>query len=245
MIPENVTPEEQLLRLIESGEKGTKEFVFWDVSTWAALFPRKEKFKRPAPFQLATGSAPQELNLKLINRGLVVLLVFSVAGIAWNMNRAQPSLKDLSSQVAAASPLAGEEQPLASLRPLAEYLGEVEKRDLFNPVLPPKPKKPKSKAKPVKRPEVVKPPEGAKPLKRPEVAKPAKPTPLEILEKKAKTLKLVGISWGETPIAMIEDTTKKETSFLKAGEFSNEIQVKTILKDRVVLSHGDAEYDLF
>jgi len=230
MIPENVTPEEQLLRLIESGEKGTKEFVFWDVSTWAALFPRKEKLKRPAPFQLATGSAPQEVNLKLINRGLVVLLVFSVAGIAWNMNRVQPSLKDLSSQVAAASPLAGVEQPLASLRPLADYLGEVEKRDLFNPMPPPKPQKPKSKAEPVK------PPGGAKP---------PKPTPLEILQTKAKTLKLVGISWGETPIAMIEDTTNKETSFLKAGEFSNEIQVKTILKDRVVLSHGDAEYDLF
>jgi hypothetical protein len=55
----------------------------------------------------------------------------------------------------------------------------------------------------------------------------------------------VGISWGETPIAMIEDTTKRETSFFKAGQFINEIQLKAILKDRVVLSYGDAEYDLF
>lgn len=225
MVDQNLSPEEKLLKLIESGEKGPRRFVFWDVRTWAALFfPLKQKAKRLARFRFPRGLAPRELHFNLINRGLMVLLIFLVAAIAFNMNRVQPSLKALFSQVVASRPLAGEEQALASLRPLADYVREVEKRDLFHPVPPPKPKEPEPKAGTVK---------------------PPGPTPLEILREKATALKLVGISWGETPIAMIEDTIKRETSFFKAGQFINEIQLKAILKDRAVLSYGDAEYDLF
>ncbi len=225
MVDQNLSPEEKLLKLIESGEKGPRRFVFWDVRTWAALFfPLKQKAKRLARFRFPRGLAPRELHFNLINRGLMVLLIFLVAAIAFNMNRVQPSLKALFSQVVASRPLAGEEQALASLRPLADYVREVEKRDLFHPVPPPKPKGPEPKAA---------------------LVKPPGPTPLEILREKATALKLVGISWGETPIAMIEDTIKRETSFFKAGQFINEIQVKAILKDRAVLSYGDAEYDLF
>ena len=225
MVDQNLSPEEKLLKLIESGEKGPRRFVFWDVRTWAALFfPLKQKAKRLARFRFPRGLAPRELHFTLINRGLMVLLIFLVAAIAFNMNRVQPSLKALFSQVVASRPLAGEEQALASLRPLADYVREVEKRDLFHPVPPPKPKGPEPKAA---------------------LVKPPGPTPLEILREKATALKLVGISWGETPIAMIEDTIKRETSFFKAGQFINEIQVKAILKDRAVLSYGDAEYDLF
>ena len=224
-VPQKVTPEEKLLKLIDSGGEDTRRFVFWDVRTWAALFfPLKQKAKRLARFRFQRGLAPRELHFNLINRGLMVLLIFLVAAIAFNMNRVQPSLKALFSQVVASRPLAGEEQALASLRPLADYVREVEKRDLFHPVPPPKPNEPEPKAGTVK---------------------PPGPTPLEILREKATALKLVGISWGETPIAMIEDTTKRETSFFKAGQFINEIQLKAILKDRVVLSYGDAEYDLF
>ena len=228
-----MTPEEQLLRLIESGDKGTRKSVLWDVRTWAArFFPYKEKAKRLARVRLAAGLVPRELSLKLVNRGLIVLLVLSGAGVALNMNRVQPSLQDLSSQLAASRTPAGEEQALASLRPLEEYLAEVQKRDLFSLSAPPSPKPEKLQPK-------------VEPVKPAEPAQPPKPTPLEILRDKAKALKLVGISWGETPLAMIEDTAKGETSFLKAGQFINEMRIKAILKDRVVLSYGNAEYDLF
>ena len=119
MVDQNLSPEEKLLKLIESGEDGTRRFVFWDVRTWAALFfPLKQKAKRLARFRFPRGLAPRELHFTLVNRGLMVLLIFLVAAIAFNMNRVQPSLKDLSSQVVASRPLAGEEQALASLRPL-------------------------------------------------------------------------------------------------------------------------------
>lgn len=194
-----------------------------DVGTWAALFfPYKERAQRRS--RVAAGVAPRELNFKLINLGLIALLVFLVVAIAFNMNRVQPSLKDLSSRVAASRPLTGDEQAVASLRPLADYVGEVEKRDLFHPLLPPKPKEPEPKVA---------------------AAKPPESPPLDSLREKAKTLKLVGISWGATPIAMIEDTTRLETSFLKAGQVINQMKVKTVLKDRVILSYGTAEYDLF
>ena len=224
MQAQNVTPEERLLRLIESGGEGARKFQFWDARTWA------EKIKRLARVPFAAGLVPGELNLKLINRGVIILLVFLVTGIALNLNRVQPSPKDLSSQVPASRPLAGEGPATASLRPLEEYVVEAAKRDLFSLVPPSKPEKPEPKAQPVKPPE---PPQAPK------------PTPLEILREKAKTLKLVGVSWGETPLAMIEDTAKRETSFLKAGQFINEIRVKAILKDRAILSYEDAEYDLF
>jgi DNA-binding transcriptional regulator LsrR (DeoR family) len=68
---------------------------------------------------------------------------------------------------------------------------------------------------------------------------------LEILREKAKTLKVVGIAWGETPVAMIEDTTTRETFFLKALQSIGGIRVKAVLKDRVILSYENAEHDLF
>lgn len=236
MVNQSITPEEQLLRLIESGgkdEPGKKKgFAFLNLKTWAGLFSgRGVKAKQTSRVRFVSGLVPRELSLKLVNRLLIVLLVFVLAGIAYNMNKVRATVENLSGQVAASRPSAGAQQALASLNPLAGYLKEFEKRDLFRPVIPPKPKE-----KEVKTPE---------PKKEQPAKKPPQPTSIEILEKKAKTLKLVGISWGKNPVAMIEDTTSRETSFLKAGQFINEIQVKVIMKDRAVLSLGDAEYDLF
>lgn len=49
-------------------------------------------------------------------------------------------------------------------------------------------------------------------------------------------LKLVGISWGEEPQAMIEDKKTKKTYFLKTGDMINKLKIDTILKDRVILN---------
>ncbi|PYM45986.1 MAG: hypothetical protein DME14_19345 [Candidatus Rokuibacteriota bacterium] len=227
-----VTPEERLLRLIESGEKGGGRFAFRDVSAWAPFFfPYKEKARRLVASWLSGRLAPRELNLTLINRGLIVLLALVVAAIALNTQRVRPSAMDLVSEARSARPTAKEEPPLAALRPVEDYLREVDARDLFSPGAPPERKKPEAKAEPVRPAEPTKPP--------------PEPTALEILRERAKTLKLVGIAWGRVPIAMIEDTAKRETSFLKERESINQIRIKAIFRDRVVLSYGNAEYDLF
>ena len=226
-----MTPEERLLRLIESGEKGGGRLAFGDVRAWAPFFfPYKEKARRLVASWFSGRLVPRELDLKLINRGLIVLLVLVVAAIALNAQRVRPSALDFSREARTTSVPVREAQPLAALRPVEDYLKEVEERDLFNPVAPSAPKKAEAKAEPVKPPEATKPPE---------------PTPLDVLRERAKTLKLVGISWGPVPVAMIEDTAKHETSFLKERESINQIRIKAILRDRVVLSYGNAEYDLF
>src|SRR5207245_3309823 len=78
--------------------------------------------------------APRELDLKLINRGLIVLLVLVLAAIALNAQRVRPSALDFSGEARATSLPVREAQPLAALRPVEDYLKEVEQRDLFNPV---------------------------------------------------------------------------------------------------------------
>ncbi len=240
MVDQNVTPEERLLRLIESGEKGklapkaTKRSAFWDVRAWAkVLLPRREKANQSARVRSGAGLLP-EFNMSLINRILVVFLVFLVAGIALNMNNVRTIPKDLTVQATVSNPSpeddAVDKKALASLRPLTDYLNEVGKRDIFSPSPVPKPEKPEPRKKPERK---------GKPVKRPQT------NSLKVLQEKVNALKLVGISWGGVPIAMIENTTKRETSFLKAGQFINDVQIKVILKDRVVLSYENAEYDLF
>ncbi len=240
MVDPNVTPEERLLRLIESGERGelkpktAQRSVFWNVRTWSKnLFARRNKTNGSSWVRSAAGLSP-ELNLRLMNRALIVFLILGGAGIAFNMNRVRTIPKYLTGRAVEPSPAAGNEagvkKELAALSPLLDYLKEVEERDIFTAAPAPRPKKPEPKVKPLNRLKPLKPPQS---------------NSLQVLQQKVKTLKLVGISWGEDPVAMIEDTTKKETNFLKAGQSINEIQVKAIFRDKVVLGYKDAEYDIF
>jgi hypothetical protein len=207
-------------------------FALWDVKAWGPFFfTCKERARRLVASWFSRRSAPRELNLTLINRALVVVLVLLVAATALNTQRVRPSPMDLSRPARSASPPAKAELPAVALRPVEDYLGEVEGRDLFSAVAPQERKRVEAKADPVKPSE---PP-----------PKPPQPTALEVLRERAKTLKLVGISWGPVPVAMIEDTATRETSFLREQESINQIRIKAILRDRVVISYGNAEHDLF
>lgn len=64
------------------------------------------------------------------------------------------------------------------------------------------------------------------------------------LQELAKDLKLVGIYQGHTPEVMIEDTTLKKTYFLKEGEEVKGVFIKSITKDKVVLSSGSEEMEM-
>ncbi|MDD3345601.1 MAG: hypothetical protein PHO34_04150 [Candidatus Omnitrophica bacterium] len=60
----------------------------------------------------------------------------------------------------------------------------------------------------------------------------------------SKDLKLVGISWGDTPEVIIEDTKANKTYFLKAGESVNKFKITTILRDKVVLEAEGQKLEL-
>ena len=230
-----MTPEERLLRLIQSGERAATGSALWDVRAWAQrLVPYKERARRLVASWLSGRLAPREVNLDLINRGLIVLLAALVVALALNTQRPRSDPMDLFREAQSASSQPKGEQPLTALRPVDDYLREVEQRDLFNPVAPPV-------APPERKPAEAK----AETVKAPAPTKPPEPSPLQVLRERVKNLKLVGISWGPSPVAMIEDTATRETTFVKEHESINQVRVKAILKDRVVLSYGNAEFDLF
>jgi len=58
------------------------------------------------------------------------------------------------------------------------------------------------------------------------------------------TLKLVGIMWSDNPQAMIEDTKAQKTLLLGTSDQIGELKIKKILKDKVILSKDDQEWDL-
>jgi len=235
MVNQKVTPEEKLLRLIESGgkvevgENVTETGSIWNVGSWPRILSHgpNSPIRRWSFFQ----AMRPEFNLRLLNRVLVGVLILVVIGIAFEMNNTRTMPMDLKGQpeIVSASPgNQGEgELKLASIGPLPDYLNEVAKRNIFAPMPAPALKPQKLKLK------------STTPVKRPP------PNPLQILQEKVKTLRLVGISWGKDPVAMIEDKTSQQTSFLKVGDSIDGVKVKAILRDRAILSHGDAEYDLF
>lgn len=64
------------------------------------------------------------------------------------------------------------------------------------------------------------------------------------LEKIAKNLKLVGISWSSDPDAIIEDEKAQKTYFVKTGHKINEIVVQAIYQDKVILHYKSQEVEL-
>ncbi|KPK97827.1 MAG: hypothetical protein AMJ95_07115 [Omnitrophica WOR_2 bacterium SM23_72] len=60
-----------------------------------------------------------------------------------------------------------------------------------------------------------------------------------------KDFRLVGIAWSEDPDVMIEDTANQRTLFLKRGQtFGNNVKLKAVYKDKVVLGYGKEEIEL-
>ena len=69
-------------------------------------------------------------------------------------------------------------------------------------------------------------------------------TPSSKVADATQDLKLVGISWSNDPIAMIEDSKALRTFFVTRGQMIGEVRVQAIFKDKVVLSYGGEEIEL-
>lgn len=57
-------------------------------------------------------------------------------------------------------------------------------------------------------------------------------------------LKLVGISWSADPVAMVEDSKALRTVFLKRGELIGDVKIQAIFKDKVILGYNGEEIEL-
>ncbi|MFA5164241.1 MAG: hypothetical protein WC481_01585 [Candidatus Omnitrophota bacterium] len=101
--------------------------------------------------------------------------------------------------------------------PLESYLAEARRRNIFKPV-------PKDEGK----------------------ATPTSREAMEKLKEAARDLKVVGISWGETPKALLRSEKDKTTYFLKQGQQvgTMDVDIRTITKQKVTIGYKAEEYEL-
>lgn len=57
-------------------------------------------------------------------------------------------------------------------------------------------------------------------------------------------LKLVGIIWSDSPQAMVENTKEQKTYLLSAGDKIDMLNLKKVLRDRIILGKDDKEWEL-
>ena len=219
-----ITPEKQLLKLIENSKsEGGKPPAPGHLikppllnllsfgALRGALFGRFSFFKRTT--QKKINSSKLAFSFAAANKVLMGMIVFfflyflggalaSAINLSRSPNFAFQNDKSLVSTSDKISPLKEE----------SYYLQKAAARDIF------------------------------KEFKEPEASK-------EILQpdenETIKNLSLVGISWSANPDVIIEDKSSQRTFFLKRGQMVvSGVKVETIFKDKVVLSYEGQEFEL-
>ena len=220
---ESVTPEKQLLKLIEDPKRETLKAAQVKRSgrKWFSLGAFRGRFafwkststRKWTSFQnlagTSSGIASANLILKVLVLFLSLYLGYSVVAMGIQLKKATNLIlgprKNLGSEIS--------QPPL--LQNISYYAEKAATRDLF-----------KLESVPVVLPKGVSPKEAA-------------------ANEIAKNYSLVGISWSDNPEAMIEDTVSKRTNFVKKGQMiEDRVQVVAIFKDRVVLSYQGTEFEL-
>lgn len=230
-----VTPEKQLLNLIEGGGKGgaskpagagggapasgqkaaPSPLSFGNL--FGALLGRVSFFKRNAKKKLS--AKPKfKINLGMVNGVLALAVVALLAYLvvdagASAMMLARPINLPRETERAASAPAASKVSPLNES---AYYLQKINSRDIFK--------------------------EGAKP--QPKNEEKSAPAPVEN-NPAVSGLSLVGISWSSNPDVIIEDKDQKRTYFVKRGQALGQgVKVEAVFKDHVVLSYDGQEFEL-
>ncbi len=220
---EPLTPEKQLLKLIENPKQevlaveGTKregkKWVSFSAFKGRFAFWKSFSVKGWFSFKRLTKSSLRLRQVNLILRVLIVLLVLFLGAqiVTMGLDLKKASNLMLQPEKGAAPEL---EQSM-ELKNISYYLEKMGSRNIFSGVEPPKPN-------------VV-----------PEPPKPAAE------HDRTKDFSLVGISWSANPEAMIEDTLRKRTFFVKRGQsLDGSVRVVTVFKDRVILTIDGKEFEL-
>ncbi len=224
MAAKDVSPEKRLLDIIEGKEsaaktsplqKGKKQLAPSAFRARLAFFKNKFKFKPAGPGKV-------NISLKQINLFMQVCVFVLFAALILNIRfdvrdlhkKEKINFSDFTNEVKAEPAVTA-----SLLRPADYYLQKIRARNIFSLA--------------------------AQELKPKQVFSNEKKAPKESkLQKMAKDLKLVGISWGKDPDAMIENAKTHETYFVKTGSMIEDIQVEAIYRDKVVLHYGTEEVEL-
>lgn len=150
-----------------------------------------------------------------VNRTLSLLIALGLAGVVANLFFFKPDIQHVYSRAAQASTTPAPSAAVASAPPVDSYLEAITRRDLFQPGGDPE-------AKPVN-------------FFAPPVAE---------VNEKLKEIQLVGIAWGTYPEAMLRDKKGGRTYFVKEADTFEQILVKEIQKDRVVVEYKGQTHEL-
>lgn len=166
--------------------------------------------------QLLTTGIDLDSVNKVLTVALVLLMIYAIT-VAVNKGSSVGKLMQSISHIKFEKSTS---EVIEAYQPVDHYLGQVRGRDIFNPV---------GEVRTQVMPEPL-PPEPPKPK----------------LKEKATGLTVVGIAWGETPKAMIQDAATQEIYFLKKDDMigKTEIRVKDILRGKVVIGYDEEEMEL-
>ena len=165
-----------------------------------------------------------KLDLKTVNQILGLVLVGLIALASYYGFSEHPTIEALTAAVSRIQYDPPEETVIVPFEELSVYQEEFAKRNIF------------------KEYEEYKPPPPPPPVVE-EVAPPPPPPPPKVtIQEKAKNLKLMGVSWGSAPKAMIQNQSSGEVLFLEQGQpiKGTEIKIKSIDVQGVIIeSDGD------
>lgn len=220
---ESLTPEQQLLKLIENPNQASapvesvkregKKLVslpalqgrldFWKGVSVKRWFSLKQFSQSPKGMERVNGV------LKFLIFVMVIYSGYTLFGMVTGIKKASNLI--LPSDKAAVDVL----EPAMALQSVSYYLEKTKGRNIFTPVVP---EKPQTEEKPA----------------------------VEVEEENPfRNCNLVGIAWSDDPEAMVEDKGLGRTFFVRRGQLlANGLRVVTIFKDKVILSYKGKEYEL-
>lgn len=183
---------------------------------------KKPSVPMPAVFN------PQKINLKTINQVLVAILVALVGLMFYVTFKEKPQISSVLAAISNITLPDIESKPFVEFNDLDYYLNQAKQRDIFSAF---EEKKPEPPPKPV--------------VEEKKKSEPP-PKPVVPIEEKAKNIKLMGISWGDNPKAMLRDLSTQGIQFVGIGEVidGTDIKVKDIMKHEVILTSEGQDMSL-
>ena len=207
---QKLTPEEQLLKLIEKDnesepaevKRGRRGFFSFNRLRNSRIFSGKGIRQRLIKLKLSL----REPNIKIANKAFlslsVVLLIYSIISLIFSrfdMKKVYTNLRPMEKKQFT-------QKTIIKDRPFLHYLEMARRRNIFSPIELKEEEDPAIKEKE--------------------------------LQEITKSLRLVGISWEEEPMAMIEKKGENKTYFLKKGDSIGQFKINNILEGGVILDYN-------
>lgn len=216
----HLTPEKQLLRLIENPEtKGVgvqlskikhHSVRLFSFSAWMSRF----SFFKESISKHFRGERVRPLDNRILNKILIACIatvfIYLIGDISFSLIKLE-EMPDMDIEIKKGAEPAG--VPETSLLKAATfYLEQVRGRNIFE-------------------------------MGHAETKEAVKHPSEESLQA-TQYLRLVGIAWSDDPDAMIEDINAMKTFFVRRGEMIGEFKVEAIFKNKVILSREGEEIEL-